>query len=191
MSKFSGKTQFSKSFARFAFPQNFHTRTLGEITVFDAMIILHFRAWKIFICPYCLWFFYCKKLVLPFFCPLFLPISRYRNAVNFRKATLHKNCRSGLQLIKKDTLASTHNFIGTSVPNRQITCMSKYNKWVLACGKIAVHGRCAVFIVNFEQVILLGTLMLWCANSFWLTSLWCFNRWLWTCFELIQEKVVF
>ena len=185
MWKFSGKTQFSKSFTRFAFPQNFHIRTLGEITM------LHFRVWKIFICPYYLWFFYCKKLVLPFFCPLFLPISRYRNTVNFRKATLHKNCRSGLQLIKKDTLASTHNFIGTSVPNKQITCMSKYNKWVLACGKIAVHGRCAAFIVNFEQIFLSGTLMLWCANSFWLTSLWCFNRWLWTCFELIQEKVVF
>ena len=48
--KFCGKTQFPHSFGRFvrnysetAFPQNFHTRKLGEITVFFTVPIKTFK----------------------------------------------------------------------------------------------------------------------------------------------------
>ena len=36
--KFCGKAQFPHSFGRFTFPQNFHARKSGEITVFLAVV---------------------------------------------------------------------------------------------------------------------------------------------------------
>ena len=51
--KFWGKAQFQQSFGRFArnsaktvFPQNFHTRKLGEILVFYAVEPLMKTSWK-------------------------------------------------------------------------------------------------------------------------------------------------
>ena len=46
MRKVCGKTQFPHSFGQIAFPQNFHTGKLGEVTVFYALFIHNF--WSIY-----------------------------------------------------------------------------------------------------------------------------------------------